>query len=274
MEYWSIGLKGITPYSVTPVSTSQSVVVVLRRFERIERLERFEPLRELAVDQTDLNGVADKLRGAFYAEPAHHLIFVGLDRASRKLQDRCNFFHPPALCDEPQYFALARRQLHSGRRGFCEVCDDVFGYQWRQICPSLQSLSNGGDELLAGRLFQYISRRSGAKSFGGELGIGMHCQEDDFGLASHRFEAAQRFKPAQHRHGNIGDNHVGPELPSGVDQLVAIAYGAHKVEMIFQKCRQTLGDNRVVIGEQHSRTALHRFPPDGTCTRTSVPRCG
>src|SRR5262245_30319591 len=102
----------------------------------------------------------------------------------------------------------------------------------------------------------------------------MHCQEDDFGLASHRFEAAQRFQPAQHRHGNIGDNHVGPELPSGVDQLVAIAYGAHKVEMIFQKGRQTLGDNRVVIGEHHSRTALHWFPPNGTCTRTSVLRCG
>ena len=26
LEYWSIGLKGITPYSVTPVPTSQSVV--------------------------------------------------------------------------------------------------------------------------------------------------------------------------------------------------------------------------------------------------------
>src|SRR5262245_25077248 len=137
MEYWSIGLKGITPYSVTPVSTSQSVVVVLRRFERVERLERFEPLRELAVDQTDLDGVADKLRGAFHAEPSHHLIFVGLDRARGKLQDCSNFFHPPALCDEPQYFALPLRQFHSARRGFCEVCDDVFGDQWRQIGSSL-----------------------------------------------------------------------------------------------------------------------------------------
>src|SRR5262249_4611959 len=63
---------------------------------RIALRRRFGPLYELARDKTDLNSVADKFRGAFHAEPSHHLVFVGLDGARGKLQDRGNFFHP--LC--------------------------------------------------------------------------------------------------------------------------------------------------------------------------------
>ena len=86
------------------------------------------------------------------------------------------------------------------------------------------------------------------------------------------FEPAQRLQPAQYRHGNIGDDHVGPKLPGRFDQFAAIAYSTDKVEMIFQHGRQTLGDDGVIVGEQNFGAALHRFPPNGTCTRISVPR--
>jgi len=49
--------------------------------EPFERLERFEPFRgrRLAFNKTYLDGVPDKLGGAFHAERPHHFVFVGLD---------------------------------------------------------------------------------------------------------------------------------------------------------------------------------------------------
>jgi len=86
MEYWSIGVLGFRCITrllcYSPLATS-----VLQRFERIERLERFEPFRRarLAINEADLNSVADKFRCTFHTERSHHLIFVSLDGTRGKL---------------------------------------------------------------------------------------------------------------------------------------------------------------------------------------------
>jgi hypothetical protein len=78
MQCWSSGVSGFK--CINPVFSIQSLVArrVLRRFERLERFEPFRG-RRLAFNKTYLDGVSDKLGGAFHAERPHHFVFVGLD---------------------------------------------------------------------------------------------------------------------------------------------------------------------------------------------------
>ena len=132
--------------------------------------------------------------------------------------------------------------------------------QWRQIGPPLQDLLNGGDEFLASRVLQHVAGRARAQGCGGELGVGVHGQKDDFGVEACRFEPVQRLQPIHHRHGHVGDDDVRPEPLGGVDQRLPVAHGAHEVEIILQETGQPLRDNRVVISQQHSCVA-HALPP-------------
>ena len=130
------------------------------------------------------------------------------------------------------------------------------------------------DELLAGGVLQHIPGRARAKGFSRELSVSVHRQKDDFGAVLRGSEPAQSLQAAQHRHGDIRDDHVWMQLPGGVDHLAPVTDDAYKVKVIFQKGRQTLGDDRVIIGQQHFWTSLHAASLIGTRTRSSVPRCG
>ena len=62
---------------------------------------------------------------------------------------------------------------------------------------------------------------------------GVCGQKDDFGVEACRCEPAQRLQPTQQRHGDVGNDHVGPQLPGDLEQA-AVAHNAHEVDMPLQ----------------------------------------
>ena len=59
------------------------------------------------------------------------------------------------------------------------------------------------------------------------------CQKDDCGVEACRCKPAQRLQPTQQRHGDVGNDHVGPQLPGDLEQA-AVAHNAHEVDMPLQ----------------------------------------
>ena len=131
---------------------------------------------------------------------------------------------------------------------------------------------DGGDQLLSGRVLHDEAGGACAQRLGRELGVGVHGQEDHLGGDRLRPEPAQRLEPAHARHGQVGHDDIGPELARGLDQPGAVGHGSDEGELIAQKARESLQDDRVVVGEQHGRAARsgpsrHRSFPSAVAER-------
>ena len=112
------------------------------------------------------------------------------------------------------------------------------------------------DQLLAGRLLQQERRGAGPQRLRRPLGIVVHRQHDDLAVDALGFQPGQHVEPAQARHRQVGDDHVRPQPPRRLDELLAVAHRADDVEVVLlEQADEAFLDDRVVVGDEDGGTA-------------------
>src|SRR5262245_37821967 len=99
---------------------------------------------------------------------------------------------------------------------------------------SFNHFMNGGDQFLAGRLFEQIAGSARPKSFGGERDIGMHSQEDNLRRQTFSLDLPNSIKAIQEWHRDIGDDDIRLELFGGFYQRSTVGDNPDQIEFTLQ----------------------------------------
>jgi len=66
------------------------------------------------------------------------------------------------------------------------------------------------------------------------------------------------FDAVQDRHADIEQHQIGKRILHNLKEIAPIAYGVHELKLIFQQLSQALRHQRVVLGNNHSSSIIHR----------------
>ena len=142
----------------------------------------------------------------------------------------------------------------------------------REVDPALQGLANGGEQFLAGRLFEQEAGGTFAHGDSRQVRVVVHRQHDDLAVDAFGFQPGQYVEAAQPRHGEVRDDHVGAKPLGCLDEQVAVAHRADDVEVVFpEQPGQAFDDDGVVVGEEDGVSA-HRSTRDYTPAARLRPR--
>ena len=98
--------------------------------------------------------------------------------------------------------------------------------------------ANRRDELVASRIFQDVSKRTGRQSCLHQHQLGMHGDEHDTGIRVAAPDQSDCLDTIDTRHGNVGDNHVRREPLRRVHQSVTVLDRRNDVEVRSEELAQ------------------------------------
>jgi hypothetical protein len=81
----------------------------------------------------------------------------------------------------------------------------------------------------------------------------VHRQEDDSDVRAVTVESLERLKAVEHGHGDVQDDHVGPEAQGQVERLTAVARTADDVKSGSKKAADEVQECDVIVYEQDAR---------------------
>ena len=82
----------------------------------------------------------------------------------------------------------------------------------------------------------------------------MHRQENDLDVRERLLEPGQRLEPVEVRHGDIGDDDVGPQPFCGLNHGAPVLDNPDELKLVGEKRFQAFGHHAVIVGHQHART--------------------
>ena len=101
----------------------------------------------------------------------------------------------------------------------------------------------------------------------------MHRQHDDLAVEALGLQTSEHVEAREPRHREVGDDDVGAKPRGSVNQPLAVPYRAHHLEAgLAQDSRQPVGDNRVIVGQEHGGAAGHATCPSLPAPRSIVTR--
>src|SRR5215472_12273192 len=232
------------------------------------RVQREETTGEGLRHDAVLDGEVDQLGVVLDAERLHQALLVVLDGARGQAERRADLLRRLALGEEPQDLALPRRD-GCKRVGGIPAAEDFGGEFGGDEGAPLQGGAQREHELRRRGVLQHEAGRAGLERAPRVGRVAVHGQEHHAHLRVVALELRERLDAVQLRHGDVGDDHVGPELARRLYQRASVFHDTGEIELLRQDALQPLGDDAMVVGQQHAGPA-HA----GTHATTVVPRPG
>ena len=126
----------------------------------------------------------------------------------------CDFLAEVALGEEVEDFFFAFGKLAEfvfgiGRAGLAEALDDFSGDAAAHGGAALVDLTEGGEELFAGGVFEKVSGGAGFEGFEDAVGVFVDRDHNELDLRQFVFEAANAFDAVEAREVDVGEDDVG-----------------------------------------------------------------
>ena len=121
------------------------------------------------------------------------------------------------------------------------------GQGWHEQAPR-EGVVDGANQIQLDARFQHVAVRASVDCRDDEFVIPVHRQEHDSGFQSLSPELLERLKAVEIGHGDVQYDHVGPEAPSQVQRLTAVACNGHDVKRGSEKAADRFQKRDVIVG--------------------------
>src|SRR5438045_1467024 len=117
----------------------------------------------------------------------------------------------------------------------------------------VEHITNRGNELFTGNVLRYIAGGPGIHDGRNDVAIHVHREHDDLRRHARRLQALDRFKTAESRHGDVGNDDVRLKVAGYGHETWPVADGGHDIAAIPKQVAKAIDHDLVVVGEQHAR---------------------
>jgi hypothetical protein len=129
------------------------------------------------------------------------------------------------------------------------------------VALSAQRRTDGENEFAIGVEFQHIAQCPRRKRPPQQFGLRVDSHDNDPGLGMLPQDHDCGADTVKARHLNVSDYHVGADRVGGLDQRSAISDHGHDLELRLKGPAQLLGDGRMIVRKQHTRSCHHFEAP-------------